>query len=73
MGLFSSKSEDKTIDTNGNVNNNVVVEESVNIYSFEIIALLTIICIIKIIELACYLYVRHEKKIKRKYAGQIPQ
>lgn len=68
MGSSESKPEQKTVDTTGNVNNNVVigrVSGEVDVYSVEIVILLGIICAIKLIEFIYFIYQRHYHKIKR--------
>lgn len=67
MGTTQSKEEVKAVDTNGNVNNNVIIEETKH---NEIFILLLIICIIKLIEVIVFLYKTHKKMLKKKY--QIP-
>ncbi len=68
MGNSDSK-ESKTVDSNGNVNNNIVLQESIPIHSNSIVTILTIICAIKVFELVLFLYKLHLKKIKRKYVN----
>lgn len=67
MGNNDSKEETKTVDTTGNVNNNVIIGEPVKIHSNEIIMLLYIICAVKIIELILFFYKVHLKRVKKKY------
>lgn len=71
MGNNESKTENKAVDTNGNVNNNIVVkiEDEVNTYGSEIILLLAIIGAIKILEFVYFLYREHNRKLKRKYGN----
>lgn len=72
MGSTESKSETKTIDTTGNVNNNVVINDQVNIYSREITGLLAIICVLKIIEFIYFIYTKHYRRIKKHLTQQSP-
>ena len=69
MGTTESKDETKTVDSNGNVNNNVVIQEQNSSNSFEMKILLYIVCIIKIIELLIFIYKFHRKNLKRKYTN----
>lgn len=68
MGGSESK-QTKAIDTNGQVNNNVVIgkfDGEINVYSIEIVVLLGIICLIKIIEFVYFVYRRHYQNIKKR-------
>lgn len=65
MGSSQSTKETKTIDTTGNVNNNVVINDQVNIYSQEITGLLAVICVLKIIEFIYFIYTKHYRHIKK--------
>lgn len=68
MGWFGdTSSEEKVVDTTGNVNNNVVIEQSVPIHNIELGTILYIICIIKIIELLYILFKAYNKVQKKKY------
>jgi hypothetical protein len=78
MGLGFSKlenTETKVVDSTGEVNNNVVVQQEApfDIHSNELIALVGTICLIKIIELIYFLYKVHTKTIKKKYKNNQPQ
>lgn len=66
MGNTDSKEETKAVDSNGNVNNNVVIQEP-NSKNSDIKIVLYIICGIKIIELLIFIYKFHRKNLKRKY------
>ncbi len=67
MGTKESKEE--VVDTNGNVNNNVVIQQSVPIHNFEITILLYVVCIVKIIQFIFFIYKFHLRKIKKKYCN----
>lgn len=69
MGGKESKEETKTVDTTGNVNNNVVIQEPVPVAMEEVIILLAIITAIKIIELVIYFYKVHTRNVKKKYSA----
>lgn len=74
MGSWFSKNEEikKTVESTGQVNNNVIVEDSVTIHNTEIIILLYIIAIVKAIEFIVFLYNAHTKRLKRKYGQNLP-
>lgn len=72
MGGSESK-ETKAIDSNGQVNNNVVIGKisgEVDVYSIEIVVMLGIICAIKLLEFIYFVYQRHYQKIKRRTLDQ---
>lgn len=69
MGGTESKDETKSVDSNGNVNNYVVIQDPISSNSGEIKILLYVICIIKIIELLIFIYKFHRKNLKRKYTN----
>lgn len=69
MGGTESKDETKSVDSNGYVNNNVVIQDPISSNSGEIKILLYVICIIKIIELLIFIYKFHRKNLKRKYTN----
>lgn len=68
MGLFSSKTEteEKVVDTTGNVNNNVVINGQVDVVSMEIVTLLWIICALKVIEFIYFLYTKCYRNMKKR-------
>lgn len=73
-GSQSSQPENKVVESSGQVNNNVVVafdtlQNTVADYGLEIVLLLLILCILKILEFASYVYVNHTKKMKKKYGN----
>lgn len=61
--------ETKGVDSNGIVNNNFTVKQDApfDVHSFEIIALLSVICGIKVFEFIYGLYKIHKKNLKKKY------
>lgn len=67
MGTQYSTEEKKSVDSNGSVNNNFVVENTVDVQSKIITILLLIICVIKILEFLVYLCSRYTQQIKKKY------
>lgn len=67
MGGGESKEETKTIDTTGNVNNNVVIQESVPIHNEEMKILLYVICVVKIIQFIFFIYKFQVRRLKKKY------
>lgn len=65
----SSEEESKVVDTNGAINNNVVLQEGqpLNVFSYELIILLSIICLIRIIEFGYFVYRMNARRLKKKY------
>lgn len=72
MGSSESKTDAKAVDTTGNVNNNVVINDQVNVYSTEIIVLLGLICILKIIEFIYFIYTKHYHNLKKRLVTNGP-
>jgi hypothetical protein len=68
---FSSNDESKKVENDGEVNNNIVISESVEIYNFEIILMLLIIVTLKIIEFLFFVYKTHDRRMKRKYQKNV--
>lgn len=66
MGLLSTKEENRDIDTTGSVNTNVVIGHTVDISNDYLLILLSIICVIKIMEILYFIYNGHIKKIKKR-------
>lgn len=69
MGGSHSSEEVKTVDSSGAVNNNIVFTDPVRISNKEIVTLLLVIAIIKVLELAFFVYREHKKTLKKKYAA----
>lgn len=71
MGSKQSTNEKKTVDTIGTLNNNLLLggTDVMNIYNFEIVLLLSIICVVKLIEFGYFLYRQHSKQLKKKYSN----
>lgn len=69
MGNWFStpNSETKTIESDGEVNNNVVIQGNPIDYGFEIMVLNAIICSLKIFELVIYLYKKHKKQVQEEH------
>lgn len=65
MGWFSSNKESKTENT-GQTQNNITVIEPVSIENWEILAMLGIICFIKVVEFLYFMYRSHTRHIKKK-------
>lgn len=64
-------STQKTIESSGEVNNNVVINEPFHETSgyMHLLVVLWIICAIKIIEFAFFIYNRHQKQLKKRYTN----
>lgn len=67
MGSGESKTE-KTVDTSGTVNNNVVVTADLTMEKTQI--LLLFLCILKTMEFLYFVYVSHQRKLKKKYGAK---
>lgn len=70
MGGKSSVEEHKDVDTSGQVNNNIILKEAVDIKNGAMLTCLYIICGLKIIEFILYLYTNHVKHIKKRERQQ---
>lgn len=69
MGFFGS-SEEQTLESTGEVNNNVIVANPVDVQSDKITTLLTIITVLKVLEI-CYIgYKSFHRHMKKKYSQQ---
>lgn len=73
MGNWFStpNSETKTIESDGEVNNNVVIQGGNMDYGFEIMVITAVICALKIFELVIYCYKKHTKFVRQKYQSQL--
>lgn len=71
MGGGASK-EETGIKNQGQVQNNVTIEHTVDVTSDEIVILLAVICAIKIIELAVYIFRSYKKDLTKKVRAQKP-
>lgn len=68
MGLFGDSNEEtKEIDATGNVNNNLIIDQSVPIHNEHLTVLLYIITTIKVIEFFYILFKAYNKRQKKKY------
>lgn len=75
---FSSeevRTEEKTVDSNGHVNNNIIIQEARDTHSQMIIneKLLFatyVLCLMEVIKLVLYCVGAYNKFIKKKYSGQ---
>lgn len=83
MGWFGSSEEEtemKTVDSNGNVNNNIIIQEARDTHSQmllnERLLYATYILVgAEMIKLGIYLYHSFKKTLKKKYTGngQLPK
>lgn len=74
MGSWFSKNEkiQKTVEATGQVNNNIILEDSVTIHNTEIIILLYVIAVVKVCEFIVFLYNTHTKRLKRRFNQKLP-
>lgn len=74
MGSPQSKAEEsKEVDSNGAINNNIVLKNTdvVNVsVESEILVLLSIICGFKILEILLFIYYKHRNHLKNKYLNR---
>lgn len=70
MGAHESKVEEqKTVDSTGAINNNLVLSTPVPIHYKQMEILIWIICIIKVLEFCVCIYKVHSKMLKKKYSN----
>lgn len=69
--MGNSNQKDKSVDTNGQVNNNVIIGQTTDI--FEIRIMIYILTSIKIFEFMIYFYKTNFRRIKKRYDKPIPQ
>lgn len=67
MGSSESKEPPKMIDSTGNVNNNVIIQDTVSIHNDHMVIVLYVIAAIKILELLYILFKMYNKSNKKKY------
>lgn len=78
MGLFSSSEErieEKTVDTTGTVNNNIILQEARDTHdqmrlNEKMLFVMYTMCAVEVVKLAMYVYCNFKRKIKKQYAGQ---
>lgn len=64
--MGGSESKEENVKNDGQVQNNVTIGHTVDVSSNEIVILLAMICAIKLIELAVYLFRSFKKDLKKK-------
>lgn len=69
MGLFSSKEESKTAENHGQMQNNLTIGNTVDVYSQENTVLLGIICAVKVIEMIIFIVKSCKRDIKKTIEG----
>lgn len=67
MGSGESKTETKSVEASGQVNNSMVLNNTQESYGVAYLVLLSILCGIKIIEFLIFLYVKYNSALKKKY------
>lgn len=65
------KTQSKNADNNGEVVNNLVIDESVQVENGQILTLLLIIALLKLVQFIYKLYKDHKKSLKKKYANAV--
>lgn len=71
MGSWFSSTETKSMEQEGQVNNNVILEGSGAKYETEMLILTAIICFIKMFEFLIFVYRNHAKYIKEKHERKL--
>lgn len=70
MGKSNSKEE--KIESSGTVNNNVILtqEDTINIYSRELVYLLAALIALKVFEIIMVIYYKHRRHLKKMYQSR---
>lgn len=71
MGNWFSSNEVKSLETDGQVNNNVILEGSGARFDAEMLILTSIICGIKLFEFIIFVYKNHARYIKQKHERKL--
>lgn len=71
MGNWFSASEQKEIESDGQVNNNVILQGSGARYDMEMLILTSIICAIKIFEFGLFVYKWHARRIRNDHERKL--
>lgn len=64
------KTQSKNSDNNGEIVNNVIIEDTVSVENSKIIILLIIIAAVKVAEFLYALYKDHKRGLKKKYLSE---
>lgn len=67
MGSGESKTETKSVEASGQVNNSMVLNNTQDNYGVAYLVLLSILCGIKILEFLSFLYIKYNSLLKKKY------
>lgn len=75
MGIFGSSeetNEEKMVDSNGNVNNNIIIQEAHDTHDTmkmnqRMLNVMYLMCSIEIVKLGLYIFCRFKKSLKKKY------
>lgn len=73
MGNWFSWNPSTSVDSDGQVNNNVIVENGPAGYDTEMLILTAIICGIKIFEFVVLIYKRHSRYITERHTRKLQQ
>lgn len=68
--LTMGKGQSKEIDSTGTVNNNVILTNTVNVYSQELVYLLAVLVALKILEIMIFMYLKHKRHLKMDYMNR---
>lgn len=69
--MGKTQSSQKTVDSQGEVNNNVVINDTASSPPelSQLLVISWIICAIKLMEFLLFIYNRHQKQLKKKYSN----
>lgn len=67
------KTQSKNSDNNGEIVNNLVIDDTVQIENSKILTLLLVIAILKLVHLIYFWYKDHKRGLKKKYANAVIQ
>lgn len=68
FGFWDSE-EDTNLDNKGEINNNVIASEPIEVHD-NVYILILIICIVKLIELANTIYASYTRHLKKRYQAE---
>lgn len=75
FGSSEERIEEKTVDTTGTVNNNIILQEARDTHdqmrlNEKMLFVMYTMCTVEVIKLAMYVYCNFRRKMKKRYADQ---
>lgn len=73
MGFFGDSNEETNLgDSNGQVNNNIIIQEAADIHdqtrtTERVLTVMYIMCVLELMKIGIYIYNSFAKRIKKKY------